>query len=464
MFTRAVGAMIVVTGVACASAANSGNNGTGAMQGLGGETPWPAANAIVAAVTAAMPTFPARRCSVKDHGAAGDGTTDDSAAFAAAIAACASAGGGHVDVPAGRYVSGAIALLDNIDLHFLAGAKIVFSGDASKYPLVRTRYEGVELMNRSPMIYAFGRKNIAITGPGLLDARATAAWNKGCGRGTLEDWANTNRPVEQRTGVTCRTSFVQPYLCTNVYIQGIRLEGATFWQFHPVLTDYVMFDGVAATNSGNGNNDGLDPESCDHVVVKNSSIKARDDAMAIKSGRDADGRRINKPTSNLVVMHTSMASSNWGMITLGSELTGGISDVFAYDIHIDPGDHVKYILELKGSSQRGGGATDIHLDTVRATNGVTAAVAFSDMNYMGQTGPYVPRYDRFTLEHLTVDGAPLVLDLAGAAMTATGMTINPIGPISISNSTFEHIANAANRVNQVTINWRNATINGAPAR
>lgn len=465
------------TGGSSGSGGSAGAGGTGGSGGTAGadagakdtgpiaaETPWPEANAIIAKVTAAMPSFPARRCSVKDHGAVADGRTDNTAAFAAAISACATAGGGHVDVPPGNWVSGAIHLQDNIDLHFEKGATILFTADASKYPIVRTRYEGIELMNRSPMIYAFQKKNIAVTGPGILDATATASWNTGGGRGTLETWANMNRPVEQRTGNQSRTSFVQPYLCNNVYIQGITLKGANFWQFHPVLSNNVMFDGVASTNSGAGNNDGLDPESCDHVVIKNSSIKARDDAMAIKSGRDADGRRINVPTQNVVIMHTSMASSNWGMITLGSELTGGIRNVYAYDIKVDAGDRVKYILELKGSSQRGGFATEIHLDKITATNGVSASVMFSDMSYMGQTGPYMPRYDKITLDHLTIDGAPLVLDLNGVAMTASGASFEPMGPISISNSTFRNIATATNRVSRVTINWTNTTINGQPAK
>jgi polygalacturonase len=225
-----------------------------------------------------------------------------------------------------------------------------------------------------------------------------------------------------------------------------------------------MFDGVATTNSGMGNNDGLDPESCDHVVVKNSSIKARDDAMAIKSGRDADGRRINVPTTNLVIVHTSMASSNWGMITIGSELSAGIRGVYAHDIKVDAGDRVKYVLELKGSSQRGGFATDIHLDTVTASNGVSASVMFADMSYMGQVGPYMPRYDRITLNRLTIDGAPLVLDLNGVATTATGTTFYPVGPVQITNSTFRNIATASNRVANVTVTWNNTTINGQPAR
>jgi polygalacturonase len=165
-----------------------------------------------------------------------------------------------------------------------------------------------------------------------------------------------------------------------------------------------------------------------------------------------------------VLVHDSMASSNWGMITIGSELTGGIKNVYAHDIKVDAGDKVKYILELKGSSQRGGFGSDIHLDKVTATNGVSASVMFSDMSYMSQTGPYMPRYDNITLDHLTVDGVPLVLDLNGTAMTASGTTFAPIGPITISNSAFKNVGSAANQVTKVTINWSNTTINGQPAK
>ena len=426
--------------------------------------PWPAASTIVDEVTAAMPTFPTRRCSVKDHGAVGDGRRDNTSAFARAIAACAAAGGGHVDVPSGTYVSGAIHLLDNIDLHFAKGATIRFTSDSSKYPIVRTRYEGIELMNRSPMIYAFSRKNIAITGEGILDATNTASWNTGSDRGKLEAWANNNTPVADRRGAKSRTSFVQPYRCTNVFIQGITLKGSNFWQFHPVLSRYVMFDGVTTTDSGKSNNDALDPESSDRVVIKNSTLKSRDDTIAVKSGRDADGRRINVPTTNVVVMNSFMHSSNWGMITLGSELTGGIRGIYVHNIQVKVGDRVKYVLELKGNSQRGGGASDIHLSTITTAGTVSGSVMFADMSYKDQKGPYTPRYDNITLDKIVVQKAPQVLQLQGAATTSTGMTFYPIGTVTISNSTFRNIANPSNQAEHVDVNWINTTINDIPVR
>ncbi|MDP9150061.1 MAG: glycosyl hydrolase family 28 protein [Myxococcota bacterium] len=420
-----------------------------------GPLPWAAANAILCRIV--PPTFPAKTCTVTDaaYGAKADGATDDTDAFKKAIADCSQAGGGHVVVPSGSYVSGAIELLDNVDLQFQMGAVIKFSADVSKYPVVLTRYEGIELMNHSPMIYAYKRTNIAVTGPGVLDASATGSWNTGSSRAPLEAYANSNTPVTMRSaGGCCRSTFVEPYSCTNVLIQGITLRGAHFWQIHPTLSTNVTVDGVHVTDSGLPNDDGFDPESSDHVLLTNSTIESSDDAMAVKSGRDADGRRINVPTSNFVFMHSSFASKV-GLLTLGSEATGGIHDVYGYDIKTTSAG-VTYVLQIKGNTQRGGVVTDVHLDTVVST-GVRSKVVNADMHYMGQTGPYMPMYGNFSLSNATVSGAPQVLNLVGLSAAA------PLGPVVMSNSTYTNIGNATNIAQNATVSWNNVTINGAAA-
>src|SRR5439155_17930200 len=145
--------------------------------------------------------------------------------FKKAIEACSAAGGGIVLVPSGTYVTGAIYLKSKVNLK-LDGATLKFSGDASKYPTVLTRYEGIECMNRSPMIYAHGENNIALTGTGTLDAAGTSSWNKGSDRAYLESLiakgvTDPGKRVVPGSGHTMRSTFVEPYNCDTVLIQGV---------------------------------------------------------------------------------------------------------------------------------------------------------------------------------------------------------------------------------------------------
>jgi polygalacturonase len=417
-------------------------------------TPWPEANAILAAT--ALPAIPAALFPVVEYGAKGDGRADDTQAFAAALAACNRAGGGHVMVPAGAYLVGAIRLLSNVDLNLAAGATLLFSGDARLYPAVLTRYEGIECVNRSPMIYAFGESNLSLTGSGALDASRTADWNSGSDReGVLEPLvARGVAPADRVISGRLRTAFVEPYSCTNVLIQGVTLAGAQFWQLHPTLCTNVTIDGVTTTVAG-ANSDGCDPESCQRVVIKHSTLASGDDNVAIKSGRDDDGRRrIGAPCRDLVIMNCQ-AEGRFGFITCGSELTGGIENVYAFN-NWTYGQGVGSVLWVKSNSRRGGYTRNVQVDTFVADGLRSAAIAMT-MSYGDQTGPYPPAFRDFKLRNLTVSGAPRVLDLDGLAQS-------PIGALELRDSNFLGIGDPAIRLNNAAgIILSNVSINGRAA-
>ncbi|HLZ64248.1 MAG TPA: glycosyl hydrolase family 28 protein, partial [Ktedonosporobacter sp.] len=422
--------------------------------------PWPAANDILATTT--VPSFPSTTFPVTTYGAKGDGHTDNTAAFAKAIAACNAAGGGHVVVPSGTYSTGAIHLLSNVDFHLNSGATLMFNGNAANYPPVLTRYEGVECLNHSPLVYAHGQTNIALTGSGTLDASGTASWNKGSNRAGVLD-PLVNLPPTQRNVVgKLRVSYVEPYSCTNVLIQGVTLRHAIFWQLHPTLCTNVTIDGVTINTPDMGNSDGCDPESCDHVVINNCSISCHDDTIAIKSGRNADGRRLHTPCQNIVIMNSRFTGPR-GMVAIGSEETGGVQNVYCFNLSTLSGG-IWAPLFIKNNSLRGGIVTNINMDTITGTGhsdtspatGAPAGV-MAIMNYNGETGAFPPTIDQIHVNNMTFDSSPFAVRLVG-------LSNDHIGTVTVSNSTFTHIAHQAPLATSVDhLTLTKVTINGKPA-
>jgi len=360
---------------------------------------------------------------VKDFGAKGDGKTDNTAAFAAAIKAVSAVkgtngapDGGTVNVPAGTFVTGAIHLMSNVNLHLSSGTTLKFSGDKSKYPIVLTRYEGIECMNYSPMIYAYKQTNIALTGSGTLDAGGTSSWNKGNNRKFLETWISQGKTLPSQrkvpgSGNSLRVAFIEPYSCDTVLISDVKLKNPMFWQLHPTLSKNVIVDGVTTDPStSHSNTDGCDPESTDHIIIRNCTLGAHDDNIAIKSGRDADGRRINVPTSN-VVIYNCLMNGNWGAVTCGSEQTGGIQNVFAYKCHIIGA--TKFALYVKSNTQRGGFSKNINLDSI--TGAPTRSYVFVLPTYNGQTGSHPFSFGPFSLTNCSSTKVPKVFDVSGTS-------------------------------------------------
>lgn len=312
------------------------------------------------------PKFPERDFVVTDYKAVGDGKTDCTKAFRAAIEACNKAGGGRVVVPEGKYLTGAIHLKSHVNLHVAKGATILFSTNPADYlPVVFTRFECTEVMNYSPLVYAFEQENVAVTGEGTLDGQANKdnwhKWKSSSDTKKLVEMGNKDVPVKERVfgeGHTLRPNFVQPVRCKNVLIEGVKVINSPMWVLNPVYCTNVTIRGVTVETEG-PNTDGCDPDSCTDVLIKDCYFSNGDDCIAVKSGRDHDGRRVNIPCENVVVQNCYFKAGHGG-VTMGSETAGGIRNVFAENCHFDSPD-LDMAMRFKTNPARGGYIENIYL-------------------------------------------------------------------------------------------------------
>ncbi|HJX89250.1 MAG TPA: glycoside hydrolase family 28 protein [Pyrinomonadaceae bacterium] len=417
------------------------------------------------------PVFPKRDFPVIKFGAKANETTDSTEAFRKAIAACDSAGGGRVVVPAGTFLTGAINLKSNVNLYLSPGATIKFSKSPGDYlPVVFTRWEGTELMNYSPFIYAFEQTNIAITGEGTLDGqsgndswwpwngRANYGWKEGqpnqrADRAALQNMAEQGVPVNQRlfgAGHYLRPQFIQPYRCKNVLIEGVRIINSPMWEIHPVLCTNVTVSGVKISSRG-PNNDGCDPESCTDILIENCDFDTGDDCIAIKSGRNADGRRLNAPTQNIIIRGCRMRDGHGG-ITVGSEISGGVRNLFAEKCRLDS-PNLDHALRVKNNATRGGLLENFYFRDIEVGQ-VAHAVITIDFNYEeGAKGNFTPVLRNYSVERLVSEKSKHVADIQGLANA-------PIYDLRLDNCTFNNAAEPSIVKNVKGLNLVNVKVNG----
>jgi len=385
---------------------------------------WGSVPSILARIKA--PKFPARDFNIANFGAVPDGKFDSTEAIRKAISACNAAGGGRVVVPAGVFSTGAIHLRSNVNLYLSEGATLKFSTDPEKYlPVVYTRFEGTECMNYSPFIYAFEQENIAVTGSGTLDGSAANenwwGWTRRKEGGEaparasvrkLLDFGERGVPVKDRIfgkGEYLRPNFIQPYRSRNVLIEGIHIINSPMWEIHPVLSTNVTVRGVTISTHG-PNNDGCDPESSRDVLIENCIFDTGDDCIAIKSGRDNDGRRVNVPSENIIVRNSTMKDGHGGVV-LGSEVSGGIRNVFIENCHMDS-PNLERALRFKSNARRGGFAENVFMRNVDVGHVKEAILTIDFMYETGPNGPYKPIVRNVTLENVKSTSSPRVMWIA----------------------------------------------------
>ena len=416
------------------------------------------------------PTFPKKDFNILKFGAKPGGTVDCREAINNAIDACTEAGGGRVIVPAGEFLTGAIRLRSNVNLHVSKGATLKFSTDPKAYlPLVHTRWEGMELMHLSPLIYALEQTNIAITGEGTLDGQGKSFFWKWHGnpryggnpdvlsqrpaRAKLYEMMDKGVPISQRIfgeGHYLRPQFIQPYRCKNVLIESVKIIDSPMWEVHPVMCENVTVRKLNIASHG-PNNDGCNPESCKDVLIEDCFFDTGDDCIAIKSGRNNDGRRLNTPSENIIIRNCTMKDGHGG-ITVGSEISGGVRNVFAHDCKLDSAD-LWTALRVKNNASRGGKLENFYFRSITVGQ-VSRAVVEIDFNYEeGAKGEHTPVVRNYVVEDLTCATGNRAVDLQGLEKA-------PIYDVTMKNCTFGTVKNPSIVKNVVGLKLENVKIEG----
>ena len=429
-----------------------------------GNDPWQRADEIVKRIV--VPKFPVRDFDITKYGAVGDGKSSCTESIRKAIAACGAAGGGRVVVPDGRFLTGAIRLEGNVNLHLADKATLAFTDDVKQYPIVFTRWEGVELMNFSPFIYAFEARNIAITGRGTLDGQASdGRWwqwrlatpgNPGRDRPArtrLIDMQAKGVPVAQRVFGEqdyLRPNFIQPYRSQNILIDGVTIINSPMWEIHPVLCQNVTVRNVTVRSHG-PNNDGCNPESSKDVLIEGCTFDTGDDCIALKSGRNDDGRRLNVPVENVVIRNCSMKDGHGGVV-IGSEISGGARNIFAEKCRMDSPE-LDRALRIKTNSVRGGTIEGVYMRDVTVGQVAEAVVTINFFYEEGEGGAYLPVVRDVEVRNVTSRKSQHALLLRGFKNA-------PISGVRIENCTFEGVEKDDVLENVKGVELRNVRVNG----
>lgn len=361
----------------------------------------------------AIPKFKKDTFNIINYGAKGDGVFLNTKIINEAIETCTKKGGGLVLIPSGIWLSGPIVLKNNVNLFLATGATLLFTKNFNEYKLVKTNWEGIPQMRNQSPISADNAVNIAITGHGIIDGNGEAwrmvkkdklnpnQWKRFLDRGgVLSDDKKTWYPsIKTLKGTTYVNpgaiseskspefydsikDFLRPNMvlftsCKNVLLQGVTFQNSAAWCLHPLMCQNLTVKDIMVKNpSFAQNGDGIDVESCKNVLIEESIFDVGDDALCMKSGRDAEGRKRNMPTENVTIKGCTVYASHGGFV-IGSEMSGGVRNVNVSNctfIGTDIG------LRFKTTRGRGGLVENIFIKDIYMKDIVGEAILF-DMYY-----------------------------------------------------------------------------------
>lgn len=443
------------------------------------------------------PSIPERSISLADYGAVGDGVTLNTTAFSDALGELSSKGGGRLVVPAGIWLTGPIALPSCTELHLEADAIIVFSSDQDLYPIIDTNFEGLDVRRCLSPIHAEGAHDIAITGKGIIDGNGDAwrevkkrkvgsdQWKSIVGKGgVLSDDGSVWFPDEgyKKARATAGSlnypdpsldeeeikTFLRPVMvsfreCERVLLKGVTFQNSPAWNLHPLWCKDVIIKNITVRNPHySANGDGIDIDACENVLLTGSSFDVGDDAICIKSGKDADGRRHARKCRNLTISDCTVYHGHGGFV-IGSEMSGGVEDILVKDcrfIGTDVG------LRFKSTRGRGGLVKNIRCENIYMKDIVSygvifnlyyAGVAASDMAE-GEAVPAV-EVDETTPEFRDMQFSNIVCSGAAQAIYINGLPEMPVSGISFRDSKFTADKGCELHYSE-NITFDNVTVNG----
>jgi polygalacturonase len=405
------------------------------------------------------PIFKDNDYPIEKYGAIGDGVTNSLPAICKAIDLCSAEGGGKVVIPAGKFFcKGPVVMKSNVNLFISEGAEVLFSPDEKDYlPAVLTRWEGTEVFNFSPLIYAYNVKNIAITGKGTLNGQGSkniATWKprQKPDQLALRKMGTLGTPLFERVfgeGHLLRPAFIEPVSCSNVLIEGVKIIDGTFWVIHPLYCENVIVRNIYV-ESFNDNNDGCDPESCLNILIENCHFRTGDDAIAIKSGRDNDAWRVGQPTENVIIRNCIFDSKINGLC-IGSEISGGVRNVFVENIEIKNAADAIY---FKANLDRGGYIRNIFIRNVNVGKARSSLIKF-DSDYKHESKfNYPTLFKSFTIENVKAE------IVEGTAISVMGFDKMPIQDLMIKGVKVKSAVKSIEVNNALNIRLMDVIING----